>query len=280
MNPIEFMGIEGDAKPSEQPRHQPAEGGQPTAQRERFWDLKASHWVEVFLTVVLICVGCLQYRVYTRQAGIMEMQTHISKIDKRPWVRSTVTIAPPLRFSDWDNQKSITASLHVDLKNYGESPAVNVRVGAQIVRHPGNQKRSELSAPQEETCERARIEAAKNPVGGIAIFPNDPDFIESNSGLPSIYNSGEPILFAIVGCVVYTFAETERGETGFRMMLGRVSKNKIVGLPFIEGPPEPYIEPIPSELLAKGFPTNPPKIGLMQPNDFILRPEDEGNYAK
>jgi hypothetical protein len=271
------MSIEGDAESSEQ--HQPAQGDQPTAPRERFWDLKASHWVEVFLTVVLICVGYLQYCVYTRQAGIMDTQTRILKVDKRPWIKSTVTIKR-LSFFDWGNQKGIVADLHVDLKSYGESPAVNVRVSAQIVRHPGNQKRSDLSAPQEKICEGARVEAAKNPVGGIAIFPNDPAFIEQGAGLSGIYKEDAAILFAVVGCVVYTFAESERGETGFRMILGRASRGQIVGLPFIEGPPEPYSEAIPPGLFANGYPANPPKVGLLQPNDFIFHPEDEGNYAK
>jgi hypothetical protein len=274
------MSIESDVEPREQPDKQPAQGEQPPAQRERFWDLKASHWVEVFLTVVLICVGYLQYRVYTRQAGIMEAQTHISKIDKRPWIKTTVTIPKPLRFTDWSGQRGLSASLAFELKNYGESPATNVRIGAEIVQHPGNPMRSELSAPQEKTCEATWVEAAKNPIGGIAIFPNDPASSEQGLGLSGIYKTDEPILFAVVGCVVYTFAETEQGETGFRMMLGRVVGNHIVGLPFIEGSPEPYEQPISPELLAKGYPAKPPNVGLLQPNDFVLRPEDEGNYAK
>src|SRR5258708_27241857 len=116
------MSIEGDVESPGQPGEQPAQSEQPSAQRERFWDLKASHWVEVFLTVVLICVGYLQYRVYARQAGIMETQTHISKIDKRPWIKTIVTIHKPLRFTDWSSQRGLWTSLDFELKNYGESP--------------------------------------------------------------------------------------------------------------------------------------------------------------
>jgi hypothetical protein len=273
------MSIEGSPEPTEQSRPQPAQGHQPTAQRERFWDLKASHWVEVFLTGVLICVGYLQYCVYTRQAGIMDTQTRILKVDKRPWIKSTVTIKR-LSFFEWGNRKSVVADLHFDLKSYGDSPAVNVRIGVQIIQHPGNPKRSELSAPQEKTCEGVRIEEAKNPVGGLAIFPNDLALIEQGATISDIYKEDEPILFAVVGCVVYTFAENERGETGFRMILGRVSKGQIVGLPFIKGLPQPYSEPISPWLFVDGYPTDPPKVGLLQPSDFIFHPEDEGNYAK
>jgi hypothetical protein len=102
--------------------------------------------------------------------------------------------------------------------------------------------------------------------------------LEEGVGMSNIPNW--PALFAIVGCVVYTFAETERGETGFRIMLGRNSGGKIVGLQFIEGLPQPYSEPISPELLAKGYPTVPPNIGLLQPGDLVFRAEDEGNYAR
>jgi hypothetical protein len=210
----------------------------------------------------------------------METQTHISKIDKRPWIKNTVTIIKPLRFFDWNYQKGIDISLQFDLKNYGESPATNVRIGAQIVQHPGNPKRSELSVPQKKTCEAAQSEAVQNPIGGLAIFPNDLASIDQGSGLSGIYQTNEPILFAIVGCVVYTFAETEHGETGFRMILGKVKDGQIFGLPFIEGAPEPYKHPISPELLASGYPAVPPNVGLMQPGDFMFRAEDEGNYAK
>jgi hypothetical protein len=134
--------------------------------------------------------------------------------------------------------------------------------------------------PQEKTCEATWVEAVKNPVGGIAIFPNGVDSIQQGSGLSGIYKTNDSILFAVIGCVVYTFAETEKGETGFRMLLGRNVENHINGLPFVEGPPEPYEQPISPELLATGYPAKPPNVGLLQPSEFVFRPEDEGNYAK
>jgi hypothetical protein len=266
------------------------EGGEQGKSPKGNWEAKPKsnpHWVEVATLVILAVVGFFQICIYFKQASIMQTQanimgtqTHILKIDKRPWIKTTVTIRKPLLFTDWSNQKGISASLEFELKNYGEAPATNVRVGAEIAVHPGNPKRSELSAPQEKTCAAARTEAAKNPIGGFAIFPNDPASAEQGSGLSGIYLTDEPILFAVVGCIVYTFAETEQGETGFRMMLGRIVGNQIVGLPFIEGAPKPYEQPVLPELLAKGYPAKPPNVGLLQPNEFIFRPEDEGNYAK
>src|ERR1700733_10039811 len=61
--------------------------------KEQFFDLKASHWVQIVLTIVLGCIAYAQYTVYSRQAGIMDEQTNISKrqlglteIVQRPWI--------------------------------------------------------------------------------------------------------------------------------------------------------------------------------------------------
>jgi hypothetical protein len=66
----------GGEEPRQHAREEPPERQRPA--RERFWDFKASHWVEVVLTLALVVVGALQYSVYNRQARIMETQTDIS----------------------------------------------------------------------------------------------------------------------------------------------------------------------------------------------------------
>jgi hypothetical protein len=272
-----------DETPANQPpalptEHDPKQGPTPT---ERFWDFKASHSSTAILTCGILIVSFGQYTVYRRQAAIMATQTHISNIQGRPWIKVVPTIAGPLRFSDWNHSKSIDVPVHFGLNNYGPSPAVAVRIRARLVRHPGNPKRSELSGPQEETCNEIR-RADPEANGTVDIVPSQPaeESIEQELGLGGIYKTDEPILFAVVGCAVYTFAETERGETGFRMVLGRVLEHQIVGLPFVEGPPEPYRHPPSRELLAQGYPAAPPNVGLMQADEVIFRSEDEGNYAK
>ena len=45
---------------------------------EPFFDFRASHWVEVALTIALLCVGASQLYVYWRQAGIMKTQADIA----------------------------------------------------------------------------------------------------------------------------------------------------------------------------------------------------------
>jgi hypothetical protein len=270
----------GNEQPSEQGNNKPPKRDWEAVRRDRFFDLKFSHYIEIGLTAALVGIAYFQYQVYTRQAGIMDAQTRILKIDKRPWIKNTVTLFEPIRFVEWNKQKSVVVSLHFELKNYGESPAINVQVGVEIIPHPGNTRRSELNAPQKRICQDIRDQATKNPISGLAIFPGDAAPIELKSGIGNIYQTSEPILFAALGCVTYMFAETERGETGFRMILGHDEEGQVAGLSFIEGSPESYKRPIAPELLAKGYPAKPPNVGLMQPGDVIFRPDVEGNYAK
>ncbi len=143
-----------------------------------------------------------------------------------------------------------------------------------------NIKRSELDVPQKEACDRARASSDANPIGGVTVFPGVPVFVEQGTGISGVYKTDDPVLFSILGCVDYTYLGNRHGQTGFRMLLGHVDKGRIYGIPFVEGKPHPYEEPVPPELLAHGYPTDPPKEYLLQPNEFVFQPEDSGNYAR
>jgi hypothetical protein len=226
-----------------------------------------------FATLILALATAYLAWVADRQVGIMEA-------DKRPWIKVTVTFAKPPRLTDWGGQKGIDVSLHFDLKNYGDSPAVNLRIESPIIVHPGNPRRSELNVPQKDACDRARAAADENPIGSVAVFPGESISVEQDSGRSGIYKTNEPVLFSILGCADYTYAGNRHGQTGFRMMLGHVTEGQIFGIPFVEGSLQPYKEPISPDLLAHGYPAVPPKITVLQPSDFILRADDGGNYTR
>jgi hypothetical protein len=46
--------------------------------KDRFFDLKFSHYVEILLTAALVGIAYFQYTVYKRQAGIMQSQADIA----------------------------------------------------------------------------------------------------------------------------------------------------------------------------------------------------------
>jgi hypothetical protein len=51
-----------------------------------FLDLKLSHLVQIFLTLALIFVGWLQFRVYHQQAEILSNQTAITESLQRAFI--------------------------------------------------------------------------------------------------------------------------------------------------------------------------------------------------
>ena len=48
--------------------------------KKSFFDLKLSHFIEIFLTFILIGVGVFQVCIYIRQSGIMQTQADIAKV--------------------------------------------------------------------------------------------------------------------------------------------------------------------------------------------------------
>jgi hypothetical protein len=201
--------------------------------------------------------------------------------DKRPWLKVDVSVNKPIIFSEWGYAKGINVPLTINLKNYGQVPAVNVRVWPMMLPdHPNDPDSKLLDGFQKMTCEDARASADKNPIGGLAIFPGEPSSDFRYVGIGNAYQADDRILFAVFGCIDYSYGEGRHGQTGFRMRLGQVINKLELGLPFIHGAIQPSDGPISPELLAKGFPTTPAKIGHIQPDDVFFRMEEGGNYAK
>jgi hypothetical protein len=203
------MSVEGSAAQRGQPETQPRNGQQPLERRERFWDLKASHWVEVFLTVVLIVVGYLQYLVYSRQAGIMEQQTAISEAEHRPWISAyPVALAQDSVFHD---DSGFNMTLIFPLKNTGHSPAKRVFPGTVATIGPFG------DFTRKEACARA-----ENGTNALAIFPNETVGQSIRSIIPeaeftslreqAVANNGGKIpgvAPAVIACIVYHDMETQ-----------------------------------------------------------------------
>jgi hypothetical protein len=91
-----------------------------------FCNLKLSHCVQIFLTISLLAVAYAQYRVYTRQEGIMADQAAILRAQQRGWIKVEIAVndAIDLR-AGWG-----IIPLQYTLTNVGHSPVFNVRVSA------------------------------------------------------------------------------------------------------------------------------------------------------
>jgi len=208
-------------------------------------------------------------------------QLDVMQDDKRPWIRARISLIDPLILSDWNGSKGINVRMNFTLKNYGDAPAVNIRIVPRIAVHPGNARREKITPQQERVCSDAMRASDNNRIGGFAIFPKDeitrPEPV-SIFGQTLFKESRQ--LFSVFGCVDYTYSGNRHGETGYRFLLGQVVNGRVFGVLFQEGVPRPYEEPPSAELLAHGFPITPPNEARVGVDQFYFREEDSGNYAK
>jgi hypothetical protein len=197
----------------------------------------------VFLTTIgVFWQGFIfkQTMIDTRTANIiqndaMKYQLDLMENDKRPWIENKVSIVYPIRFTEWNGHKGINIRLKLNLKNHGQTPAINVKTTAYIGPHPGNDKRNEMDNHQKLICNSLKEQSDENHISGIAIFPNEFATIESGSGRYEVYDVDNTVFFIVYGCIDYTYGNARHGETGFRMILGKEGKPFILGIPFVTG---------------------------------------------
>ncbi len=230
-------------------------------------------FIAAFGSICAVVVGDWQWDAMNHQLGVMREQS-------RPWIKTTISFARPIRFSEWDHNRWIHVPLRFDLKNFGSAPATNARIVTIVSPYPGNAAKQTLDATQEAACKQARETADGDKIGGVAIFPGEPTSVETGGGTGGLYKTDQPIIFSITGCIDYTYADDRHGQTAFRKILGRVNNDRVVGIAFVKGESEPYQEPISPELLATGFPKDPPTVARVRTDDLYFHDDDGGNYAK
>jgi hypothetical protein len=123
----------GEKEPSEERSDKPPKSNWEATQKDRFLDLKLSHYIEILLTLALVGIACLQYVVYRRQAGIMQTQADIAdrqnsitEATQRAFVGiSRVDVVKPKNLYDSHAQWKITPVI----ENSGATPAIDVSLG-------------------------------------------------------------------------------------------------------------------------------------------------------
>ena len=217
-----------------------------------------------------------------KQYEAMIAQQRIMEADQRPWLRVIVSIRDDVLLTEWNGTKQISIPLRFQVENFGKIPAVNVRAYALVLPYPGNPQRNLLSGFQKNTCEDGEAESNRDPIGGIAIFPSKADTIDLSPGAlgGGVFDDGKPTMFAVLGCIDYTYSGMQHGQSGFRFLLAKQDRHVLAGIPFIVGTPLVTNEPIPKELLDQGYPKEPPNVARIPIADLVFRPEDSGNYAK
>jgi hypothetical protein len=237
------------------------------------------HLTAIF-TLALAVFAAYAWKESKRGTEAIEGQLRVMRDQNRPWIRANITIARPIMFTDWAKSKFLNVPLLFELKNFGNIPAINIRVTTLVSPHPGNAAKQVLDASEGVACKQSRELADSDKIGGVASFPGESIAIESVAGTGPIYQDGQPTVFSVLGCIDYTYSDNRHGQTGFRKRLGRVEGNFVVGLPFVTGTPDTSGGPISAELLAKGYPQDPPIIGRLETSGLYFKDEDSGNYAE
>jgi hypothetical protein len=213
------MSDAGRKQPSEHERQKPPRRFWYAS--EPFFDLKASHWVEIFLTLALLGVGASQLAVYW-------IQTQISETVERPWIAiENVEVTKPLSFKE--NFGILTVKF--SLKNTGHVPAANVlQDGMLFMRAPVPVELLKIW----ERCEAFRKQPLETRGSGVSIFPDQlmpaaswykmaPVDVERLNSKPM---NGTPTL---AGCIDYAFiGETRRHQTRFVYEVNKKGPNDAV----------------------------------------------------
>jgi len=197
----------GKVEPNDGRTDKPPKRYWEATRKERFVDLKFSHYVEIVLTIALVAIGYFQYRIYKRQTGIMQTQidiaaaqNKISIADERPWIRWKIT-----SFDDFvETDKTISFGLSFRLPNSGKSPA----------SHVGHFEHLVLAGPQDYEL-KSECKMAETNMNRMAptIFPNEDanyDFRSSfNVETESLIIKDGPmagtgtVVPEILGCIAY-----------------------------------------------------------------------------
>jgi hypothetical protein len=231
-------------------------------------------------TKALAFVGVVSAAIAFGTLWAIKGQLDVMENDKRPWLNAVVSLDKFIEITEWNGSRGINVPLKFAIKNYGQEPAVNVRVNSTAWPHPGNPRRGEILIYQKQVCERGIEAADKDPIGGTAIFPSETTIADGVGNLSggNIYKDGAPVLWAIFGCIDYTYGNRRHGQTGFNFLLGKAIDGQVFGIPFVEG--APISLPAPEAAVIAGFPKDPPKWAKIPASEVWFMPAHSGNYAK
>jgi len=231
-------------------------------------------------TKALVFVGVVGLIIAAGTLWAIKGQLDVMENDKRPWLNADISINKRIEITEWGTSRGIRVPLKLAMKNYGQVPAVNIRISVSAWPHPGTIKRAEILSLQKKACDQAIEVSDNDPTGGIALFPSESTIADAEANISgnALYKDGTPTLWAIFGCVDYTYGDRKHGQTGFNYLLGKNIDGQVFGVPFVEGK---YGGGASSdEQIKAGFPKENPKWAEVPIGDVWFMAADSGNYAK
>ncbi len=177
------------------------------------------------LTLIFVCAYTV---VSCQQKNISIKQLEDAHADHRPWIPTPeIFVTGPILFK---NRPYPWVPFGIQFKNIGHSPASNVTIKFKIQIITQNNTDSAIFhsvGDEERLCADAAKEAELDQFRGKFLFPNDHETAGQAGGgvepkdIPIAWPNPHDILFRIIGCIDYTFADTPdvHGQTGFSYTL-------------------------------------------------------------
>ncbi len=229
----------GEPKPNEGGANKLPKRHWEAARKERFFDLKVSHCVEIILTLALVGIGCLQYTVYARQAVIMQTQVDIMDAELRPWIKTPeIKIEGPFTFGPTGDA---SVRIKINSRNVGKSVAFNVWPVAYLYVFVEGKPSQQIPTDSVGVCDPKNMPESALDVAGDAVFPDETlpsdrtyaphiDQSEILAADAAKQNPGGAVLFFVIACVDYRVAKRHY-KTGVTFMVGEVGSKSLGIIP-------------------------------------------------
>jgi hypothetical protein len=185
--------------------------------------LEIANTVGIYLAAV-VAVGAIvaAWISSSEQLHNMQGQLDVMVAQQRPWLQVTPRLDGPLRTILTLGQKPevFSASLAFDAKNTGLTPATKIVFSSTVVVEPEGTDMKKRDEAQEQACKQANEQANGSGKVRESLFPNEAKIL--HTGFSGRIAEGESFPYVLEGCVDYTYAGNQHGQTGYRMTLGRI----------------------------------------------------------
>jgi len=184
--------------------------------------LEIANTVGIYLAAV-VAIGAIvaAWISSSDQLHNMQGQLNVMVAQQRPWLQVTPRLDGPLRtiLTLGKKPEVFSVSLAFDAKNTGLTPATKIVFSSTVVVEGDGTDMKARDEAQDEVCKWAAEQAKSTGKVGESLFPNETKVL--HTGFSGRIAEGDAFPYVLEGCVDYTYAGNQHGQTGYRMLLGR-----------------------------------------------------------
>jgi len=185
--------------------------------------LEIANTLGIYLAAV-VAIGAIvaAWMSSSEQLHNMQGQLDVMVAQQRPWLQVTPRLDGPLRtiLALGKKPEVFSVSLAFDAKNTGLTPATKIVFSSTVVVEGEGTDMKARDEAQEQACKQANEQAKSSGKVGESLFPNEAKVL--HTGFSGRIAEADAFPYVLEGCVDYTYAGNQHGQTGYRLMLGRI----------------------------------------------------------